>query len=451
MPTYPSARRHAEGSAGGALDRFFHLSAKGTSVRQEFIAGLTSFVSVAYIIAVVPAMLADAGMPRDAAVAAVALTAACATMLMGLFANFPAIVAPGLGLSAFFAYFVVPVQGLSWQAALGAVFVSGVCFFLLTVTKLRQMLADAIPMPLKRAIVVGIGLFIAFIGLRGAGIVVASPSTLVTLGRVCQPGTLISLAGLVLTAVLMHRGWMSAMLAGMFATAVACMISGVSPAPASPGELVRLQIPDLSPLFCQLDLRGALAFGIVQIVFTFTIVELFDNMGTLIGLAKKASLMDGKGRIENLDRAFATDSVGTMASAFIGCPTVTTYIESATGIAQGARTGLSSVFAGAFFLLALPLAPLFSLVPAYATAPVLVIVGSIMMSEVVHIDFTDLSEGLPCFLTIASMPLTYSIATGFGFGFVSYSLLKLCTGRRREVGPVMWAVSLLFAVNFVLR
>ncbi len=437
--------------AGGALDRYFHLSAKGTSVKQELIAGLTSFVSVAYIVAVVPAMLADAGMPRDAAVAAVAISAACATVLMGLFANFPAVVAPGLGLSAFFAYFVVPVQGLSWQAGLGAVFVSGVCFFLLTATRLRQMLVDAVPMELKRAIVVGIGLFITFIGLRGAGIVVASPSTLVTLGRVCEPGTLISFAGLLFTAILMHRGWMSAMLTGMLATAAACMIAGVSPAPSSLGELVRPALPDLSPLFCQLDFKGAMAFGIVQIVFTFTVVELFDNMGTLIGLAKKAALMDDKGRIQNIDKAFATDSIGTMASAFIGCPTVTTYIESAAGIAQGGRTGLSSVFAGSLFLLALPLAPLFSLVPSYATAPVLVIVGTIMMAEVVHIDFTDLTEGLPCFLTIATMPLTYSIATGFGFGFVSYACLKFCTGRWREVSPAMWVVSLLFAVNFALR
>ncbi|MBQ4124946.1 MAG: NCS2 family permease, partial [Desulfovibrio sp.] len=223
MPEDTKAATRVRQGAGGALDRYFHLSAKGTSVKQELIAGLTSFVSVAYIIAVVPAMLADAGMPRDAAVVAVAVSAACATMLMGLFANFPAVVAPGLGLSAFFAYFVVPVQGLSWQAGLGAVFVSGVCFFLLTVTRLRQMLVDAVPMPLKRAIVVGIGLFITFIGLRGAGIVVASPSTLVTLGNFCQPGTLISFAGLLLTAVLMHRGWMSAMLSGMLATAAICM------------------------------------------------------------------------------------------------------------------------------------------------------------------------------------------------------------------------------------
>ena len=241
------------------------------------------------------------------------------------------------------------------------------------------------------------------------------------------------------------------MLTGMLATAAACMLAGVSPAPASLGEIVRPNLPDLSPLFCQLDFKGAMAYGIVQIVFTFTIVELFDNMGTLIGLAKKAALMDEQGNIQNLDKAFATDSVGTMASAFIGCPTVTTYIESAAGIAQGARTGLSSLFAGALFLLALPLAPLFSLVPSYATAPVLVIVGAIMMAEVVHIDCTDLTEGLPCFLTIATMPLTYSIATGFGFGFVSYAFLKSCTGRWREVGPVMWVVSLLYVVHVALR
>ncbi len=451
MPTYPSARRHAEGSAGGALDRFFHLSAKGTGVRQELVGGLTSFVAVAYIIVVVPAMLADAGMPRDAAVAATAVSAASATILMGLFANFPAIVAPGLGLSAFFAYFVVPIHGLSWQAGLGAVFVSGACFFILTVTKLRQLLVDAVPLPLKRAIVAGVGLFIAFVGLRGAGIVAASQTTLVTLGNLRHPGTLLSLVSLILTAALMIRGCRWAMLAGMLGTAAACMAAGVSPAPASLRDCVRLDIPDLSPLFCQLDFQGAMAFGIVQIVFTFTVVELFDNMGTLIGLAKKAALMDDKGRIQNIDKAFATDSIGTMASAFIGCPTVTTYIESAAGIAQGARTGLSSVFAGSLFLLALPLAPLFSLVPAYATAPVLVIVGAIMMAEVVHIDFTDLTEGLPCFLTIATMPLTYSIATGFGFGFVSYAFLKCCTGRWRDVGPVMWVVSLLFVVNFALR
>ena len=435
----------------GILERLFHLREKGTTPRQEMLAGPTTFVAVSYIIFVNPHMLADAGMPQEAAIASTILATVFATAIMGLWANFPVAVAPGMGLNAFFAYYVCTTVGLHWTVALGAVFISGVVFFLLTVTKIRQMLIDAVPLALKSAIVVGIGMFIAFIGMKNAGIVVADKATFVTLGHMLKPEPLLTCFGLILTAVLMAHNVKGAMIIDIFCTTLAAMAVGVAPVPHGIENIVSLSIPDIRPVFFALDIRGAIDYGIVSIVLTFTIVELFDNMGTLIGLSRKAGLMRDDGHIENIDRALLTDSVGTMASSLFGTSTVTSYVESAAGIAQGGRTGLTAVTVAVLFAVSLIFSPLVSLVPPCATAPALIIVGALMMSDVARINFNDFTDAVPAFLTIIMMPLTYSIASGFGFGFVSYAFIKLFTGRGKEVSPFMWCITLLFLANFAMR
>jgi adenine/guanine/hypoxanthine permease len=435
----------------GIVERFFKLQEKGTTVKTEVLAGLTTFVAMGYIIFVNPSILADAGIPKEAAIAATIWATVIATTIMGLWANFPVGVAPGMGLNAFFAYYVCGVMGLHWTVALGAVFISGIVFLLLTVTRARQMIIDAVPMNLKSSIVVGIGLFIAFIGLKGAGIVVKHDATLVTLGNITTPAPLLACLGLLVTGALMAFKVQGSMLIGVVLTTIAGMLVGACPAPESLSSMVSMNVPSLAPIFLKLDIMGALHYGLISIIFSFTIVELFDNMGTLIGLSRKAGMMDEKGHIENLDKALMTDSVGTLASSLLGTSTVTSYVEGAAGIAQGGRTGLTALVIALLFALSLFFAPFIGLVPAFATAPALLIVGSLMMMEVVHIDFTDPTEGIPAFLTIIMMPLTYSIASGFAFGFVAYAALKLLSGRYREVSPVMWIVCLVFIINFIMH
>ena len=431
------------------LEKIFDLKANGTSVRQELRAGLTSFMAMCYLIFVVPSMLADAGMPRESAVAAVIWVTIAITLLMGLRARFPVGVAPGLGITAFFAYYVCGPAGYSWQTGLGAVFISGVFFMLLTVTRVRQMIIDAVPMDLKYAIVVGIGAFIAFIGLKNCGIVVADPSTFVTLGPLTKPEALLALGGLALMAMLMCLRVPGSMIIGILTVTVAGVLCGVTAMPEQAFSGFSLPLP--TETFMQMDLKGALHHGLISIIFTLTMVDLFDNMGVLIGLARKAGFMDEDGHIRHLDRALVTDSIGTMCSAVLGATTATSYLECAAGVAEGGRTGLTAVTIAGLFLLALFFTPLVAMVPAYATAPVLVLVGALMMQEVVQIKFRDLSVAIPAFLTIIAMPLTFNIATGFGFGFISFVVLRVLTGRRREVSPIMYIVAICFAANFALR
>ena len=435
----------------GILERIFKLSAKGTTVKTEIIAGLTTFVAMAYIIFVNPSILADAGIPKEAAIAATIWSAVIGSTLMGLWANFPVALAPGMGLNAFFAYYVCGVIGLHWTVALGAVFFSGIIFLLLTVTHIRQLLIEAVPMNLKYAIVVGIGMFIAFIGLQNAQIVVKNDATLITLGHLASPAPLLACVGLIITAGLMARRIQGSLLIGVLVTTVLGMVCGAAPLPSGIDSIVSFSLPSLAPTFMQLDIMGALHYGIISIVFTFTIVELFDNMGTLIGLSRKAGLMDDNGHIENLDRALTTDSVGTIISSALGTSTVTSFVESAAGVSQGGRTGLTAVTVAVLFAVSLIFAPLIGLVPAFATAPALLIVGALMMMEVTNIDFQDFTEGFPAFMTIIMMPLTYSIASGFGFGFVSYAAVKLLSGRMREVSLFMWLITAMFLINFFMR
>ena len=414
------------------------------------MAGLTGFVTVCYVVLVIPAMLADAGMNLHSATLAVIWSSAFACILMGLVANFPVIVAPGLGICAFFSYYVCGPMGLSWQTGLAAVFISGVIFFLLTVTKIRQLIIDAVPSDIKHAIVVGLGCFISFIGLKNAKLIVADPSTFVALGNLHHAEPLLAALGVILISALMVRGIKGAMIIGIVIVTILGLVLGVSPLP----EVSASNIPSLIPkeTFLELDFASVFAYGIVTIVFTLTMVDLFDNMGTLIGLPIRANMLDPKtGHLDGLEKALFSDSIATMASGVIGSPTCTSYIESATAIAEGGRTGVVPIVSGVLFLLCLFALPLVSIVPAYATASALIVVGGLMMQSVVHINFKDFSSGLPAFLTIITMPLTFNVATGFGLGFISYTILKLLTKRANELNIVTIIVALAFGINFMMR
>lgn len=433
----------------GILDKLFHLKENGTCIRKECLAGLTTYVSMCYLIFVVPGMLADSGMPQQDVVCAVIWITTLATLLMGLWARFPVGVAPGLGISAFFAYYICGPAGYTWQTGLGAVFISGIIFLLLTITKVRQMIIDAVPMDLKYAIIVGIGAFIAFIGMKSCGIVVANASTFVALGDLGSPQTLLAIFGLFLISSLMALNITGAILIGILITSIVGACFGMLHLPE--GQLVNFTLPVPKELFLRLDISGALSHGLFSIVFTLTMVDLFDNMGVLIALAQKAGFIRPDGTIRNLDRALITDSFATMGSALLGATTSTSYLESATGVAAGGKTGLTAIIIAALFFLSLFFAPLVAIVPAFATAPALIIVGALMMQEASRIRFDDFTIALPAFLTIITMPLTFNIATGFGFGFISFVVLKACAGRFREVSPFMAAIAVCFAVNFALR
>jgi len=436
----------------GLLERYFHLAENGTTVRTEVLAGTTTFVTLAYILLVNPLILADAGMPMSATFAATAIAAAFATLIMGLYANYPIAVAPGMGLNAFFTYTVVLGMGLSWETALGAVFISGVIFFLLTVTKVREWIVNGIPHVLRVSIGVGIGMFIAFIGLKNAGIIVNSDATLVTLGDMTDRGVLVAVVGLVITGFLVAKKVRGALLIGILLTTIVAMIGGVAATPTGLGSFISFTNPfaALEPTAFKLDIKGALSVGLITIIFSFTFVDLFDNIGTLIGVSRKAGLLNEEGQLPRIGKALFADSLGTMFGALMGTSTVTSYVESAAGVSEGGRTGLTAVVVGLLFLVALIFAPLVSLIPTQATAPVLIIVGVLMMGEVVHINFEDFTEALPAFLTIIMMPLTFSIAQGLAFGFVSYTVIKLVSGRHKENNAVMYTMTVLFILHFIL-
>jgi adenine/guanine/hypoxanthine permease len=434
------------------LEKLFKLKERNTNVRTEIMAGITTFMTMAYILFVNPNILKDAGMPIDATFAATAISAAVASMIMGLLANYPIALAPGMGLNAFFTYAVVIGMGLSWQTALGAVFISGVVFFLLTVTKVREWIIEGVPQVLRLSIGVGIGLFIAFIGLKEAGIIVADKATFVTLGSMKTPGVLVALFGLVVTAWLIAKRVKGGIIIGILITTIASMIAGVSPTPKGISDIVSPSNPfsALIPTFGQLDIIGAFNYGLISILFAFTFVDMFDNIGTLLGVSRKAGLLDKKGNLPGAGKALLADSIGTMVGAVMGTPTVTSYIESSAGVAEGGKTGLTAVTTGVLFLVSIIFAPLVGLIPGVATAPILILVGVLMVGEVVHIKFDDFTEALPAFLTIIMMPLTFSIAQGLAFGFMSYTIIKLVTGRHKENNPVTYVLTALFIVHFIL-
>lgn len=428
---------------------FFELVKNKTSFRQEALAGLTNFMAMSYMILVVPSMLADAGMPHSQAVSAVIWSAVIGTLIMSFYGKFPVAVAPGLGACAFFSYYVCGAAGYSWQTALGAVFISGIVFLILALTHIRQMIIDAVPNDLKYAIVAGTGAFIAFIGMKSCGLIVADASTFVKLGNVTNAETLLALLGLFVTATLISLNIRSAMLIAIIAITIIGIICGVTSLPK--GAFFSLQALFPSELFLQMDIMGALSHGLFSIIISLTMVDMFDSMGVLIAIAQKANFVKEDGKIKNLDRAMISDSIGTISGAMLGTPTVTAYLECATGATAGGRTGLTALVTAFLFILTLAFVPLATMIPAYATAPILIIVGALMLSEVAKINFSNFAVTLSTFLTIITMPLSFNIATGIGFGFISWTLMQLFTGKIKEINPVMAIVSIFFAINFALR
>lgn len=426
------------------LERYFEFERFGTTWRIELLAGATTFMTMAYIVFVNPSILKDTGMPFQAVVAATCLCAAFGSILMGVFARIPLALAPGMGLNAYFTYTVVQGMGIPWQTALGAVFLSGVAFLILTLAGIRQWIVAAIPQQLHSAVAAGIGLFIAMIGLRNAGIIVAHPSTMVALGNLRDPNTLLAIGGLLAIAALSAWGVRAAMLLGILATTFAGAALGL--VKWSPGVY---HVSAIAATAGQLDIPAAFNIGLLEIVFVFLFVDLFDNIGTLVGVTKQAGLMDSSGRIPRLRNILLVDSAATIAGAFAGSSTVTSYIESASGVAAGGRTGVTAIVTGILFALTLFLAPLVGAVPAAATAPALIVVGSLMLAHVGEIPWNDASIAIPAFLTLITIPLTFSIANGLAFGFTSYALLRIARGEFRTTHWLVYLLAALFIARFV--
>ena len=427
------------------LNRFFHLRENGTSVRTELVAGATTFLTMAYIIFVNPTILADAGMDRGAVFVATCLAAAAGSLMMGLHANYPIALAPGMGLNAYFTYTVVGQMGYAWEVALGAVFLSGVLFLLLSLSPAREMVVDAVPKSLKLAISAGIGLFLGIIALKNAGIVIAHPVTLVTVGDLGQPAALLAALGFVAIVALDRKRVPGAVVIAVLGVTAAGVAAGVSPF----GGVASVP-PSLRPTFLALDIAGAFHIGLITVVFAFFFVDLFDNAGTLVGVGHRAGLLDEDGRMPRLRQALTASSLAAMAGALLGTSTTTSYVESAAGTNAGGRTGLTAVTVALLFLLALFLAPLATTVPGYATAPALLFVACIMTRSITEVDWSDSTEYAPAVLTMIAMPLTFSIATGIGFGFIGYAAVKLATGQRKQLNPGVAAVALAFLVKFAI-
>lgn len=424
---------------------FFKLKEHGTNVRTEVIGGITTFLTMAYIIFVNPMILSDAGMDKPALITATCLAAALGTFLVGLWANVPFAMAPGMGLNAFFTYTLVMGQELSWQTALGVVFVSGIAFLILTIVGIREKVVTAIPVGLRIATAAGIGLFITFIGMKNLGLIVTDPATLVSIGPITTP-VLIGLVSLLLITVLEARKIKGSILIGIvFATVLGIALGHVG----MPEKMVSAP-PSIAPIAFKLDILAALKWGLMGSIFSFMFVDLFDSIGTIVACSYEAGYVEPDGTIKKIDKVLEADAVATIAGSLLGTSTTTTYIESASGIGDGARTGLASVVTGTLFLLGLFFAPLIGAVPAFATAPALIIVGVFMFRNIREIDFTDMKVAVPAFLTMILMPLTFSIATGLTIGFLSYILIAVCSGDIKKVSPVMWVVGLLSALNLII-
>lgn len=422
--------------------RFFKLEEHQTDVRTEVLAGLTTFLTMAYIIFVNPNILADAGMPHDAVFVATCIAAAIGTVIMGMYANYPIAMAPGMGLNAYFAYAVVKGMGFSWQAALGAVFISGCLFMLVSLFRIREMIVNGIPHSIRVAITAGIGLFLGIVSLRGAGLIVGNPATLVSLGDVHQPSVILAVIGFFLIVALDHLRVKGAILIGILAvTAASFFFAG------NTFHGVVSMPPSLAPTLMQLDIMGALSVGILNVVLVFFLVELFDATGTLMGVANRAGLLK-QGKMDRLNKALLADSTAIMAGSLLGTSSTTAYIESASGVQAGGRTGLTALTVAVLFLLCLFFSPLAGVVPAYATAPALLYVSCLMLRELVDLNWEDTTEAVPAVLTALMMPFTYSIANGVAFGFITYSGLKLFTGRMREVPIIVWIISAVFLFRF---
>jgi AGZA family xanthine/uracil permease-like MFS transporter len=425
------------------LERYFEFQRLGTSWRTEILAGATTFVTMAYIIFVNPSILHEAGMPFKAVVAATCFCAAFGSIAMGVFARYPIALAPGMGLNAYFTYTVVKGMGIPWETALGAVFLSGVAFLILTFLGIRQLIVEAIPPELYAAVAAGIGLFIAVIGLRNAGIIVGSPATLVTLGNLRDKNTVLAIFGLLLISALLARGVRGAMLIGILATTLVAAVCGLI---TWKPEIY--SVSDIAATAGKLNIHAAWGIGFVEIVFVFLFVDLFDNIGTLVGVGKKAGLFDEANRIPRIRRIMFADASATIAGSLAGTSTVVSYIESAAGVVAGGRSGVTAIVVGLLFVLALFVAPVIGAVPPAATAPALIVVGSLMMSQIGEISWKDPAVAIPAFLTLVTIPLTFSIANGLAFGFTAYALLRVVTGQFRRTHWLVYVLAALFIVRF---
>ncbi|WP_240223673.1 NCS2 family permease [Rheinheimera hassiensis] len=426
------------------LDRLFALSARGTSVKREAVAGLTTFMAMSYVLFVNPAMLAQAGMDQGAVFVATCLAAALGCLLMGLLANLPIALAPGMGLNAFFTYVIVVEQGHSWQTALACVFFSGCLFLLLSIFKIREWIINSIPLPLKMGIAAGIGMFLALIALKTANIIVASPATLVTLGDLHSPQVLLAVAGFFVIFALAHRGWHSAVLISiLMVTALAWWLGdtrfhGVVALP-----------PSIAPTFMQLDFAAALSLSMLPVILSLLFLDLFDTSGTLVAVSHKAGLMQKNGTVPDLDKALLADSSATIFGALFGTSTTTSYVESSSGVAAGGRTGLMAVVTGLLFLAALWFSPLAAMVPSYATAGALLYVATLMLSSLKHVEWDDVIHAVPVCVVLIMMPLTFSISDGIGMGFISYAVLCLVTGKLQQTTFSVWLLALIFLAKFI--
>jgi adenine/guanine/hypoxanthine permease len=425
------------------LERVFHLTENKTTVRRELLGGLTTFMAMAYVVVVNPRILGEAGMPVEGVLFATCVSAALATLVMGLWANYPIALAPGMSLNAYFTYSIVLGRGVPWQTALGVVFLSGTLFLFLTLTNIREHIVNDIPDCLKHGTAAGIGFFIAFVGLRNARIIVANSATFVGLGKSSDPQVSLAAFGLVLIAILMSRKIGGAILIGIVIIALAGIPIGLTGVPTH-----IFSWPHPEGTFLKLDFRSAMKLGLVDLVFVFFFVDLFDNVGTLVGVCEQGGFLRN-GKFPRASRALLADAFGTMAGALTGTSTVTSYIESAAGVAAGARTGLGNILIAALFIIAIFCAPLVAAVPTYATAPALILVGALMCASLAKVNWDDFTEAFPAFITTVATPLTFSIATGLSLGLLSFTFIKIGTGKIRQISPLIWVLSVLFLLRFV--
>jgi len=425
------------------IERYFHLTENHTTIRRELLGGLTTFLTMAYIVVVNPQILSQAGIPAEGVVFATCIASAAATLVMGLYANYPIALAPGMSLNAYFTYSVCLGMHIPWRTALGVIFLSGILFLVLTVTRIREQIVNGIPNCLKHATAGGIGMFIAFVGLRNAKLVVANPATFVSLGSFSDPEVQAACVGLTITLVLMARKINGAILIGIFASTALAIFRGMAKWPTA-----IVSLPHPSATWVQLDIRGALHLGLFEIIFVFLFVDLFDNVGTLVGVCEQGGFVKD-GKIPRVGRALLSDAVGTVFGALTGTSTVTSYIESAAGVAAGARTGLSNLVVAGLFLAAAFCSPLATAIPGYATAPALILVGALMTESIARIDWKDFTEAFPAFVTILATPLTFSIATGLSLGLISYTLVKVAAGKFRDVSLVLWILTALFILRYI--
>ena len=454
------------------LDKLFHLKENHTDVKTEVMAGITTFMTMAYILAVNPNILSASGMDRGSVFTATALSAFIASCLMALLSNYPFVLAPGMGLNAYFTYTVVLGMGYSWQQALAAVFAEGIIFILLSLTNVREAIFNSFPMNLKHAVSVGIGLFIAFIGLQNAKIVVGNDSTLVSIfsfkssvaeGTFSSQGitVLLALIGILVTAILLAKDVKGSILWGILITwvlGIICQLTHLYVPNADLGYYSLLpdfssgiSVPSMAPTFMKMDFSIVFSLDFVVIMFAFLFVDMFDTLGTLIGVASKADMLDKDGKLPNIKGALLSDAVGTTVGAMCGTSTVTTFVESASGVAEGGRTGLTSIVAGILFALSLLLSPIFLAIPSFATAPALIVVGYLMLTSVTKIDFSDMTEAIPCFIAIIAMPFMYSISEGISMGVISYVVINLITGKAKEkkISALMYVLAVLFVLKYI--